>query len=205
MFDFSAFPVIETKRLVLRALRPSDADAIFAVRSDYEVTKYNSGAAYTDIAQASGLIDRSSAGYNSKSSLYWALSMKEGGEVVGQLGYNCWDQDNHSAEIGFDLRRDQWGKGIMKEALTGILKFGFECMGLNRIGAQVSTYNDNSVGILTRLGFLHEGTQRDQYFEDGRYHDLKLYALLRRECSQELLGSESVVTYAANAAVAAGK
>jgi ribosomal-protein-alanine N-acetyltransferase len=195
MFDFSAFPVIETNRLKLRALCPADANAIFAIRSDYEVTKYNSGAAYTDIAQASGLIDRSIAGYNSKSSLYWAMSIKDSGEVVGQLGYNCWDQDNHSAEIGFDLRRDQWGKGIMKEALTAILKYGFESMSLNRIGAQVSTYNDSSVGILTRLGFLHEGTQRDQYFEDGRYHDLKLFALLKRECAQELLGSESTVTY----------
>jgi ribosomal-protein-alanine N-acetyltransferase len=186
MFDFAAFPEIGTERLHLRCLRVEDTAAIYAVRSDYEVTKYNSGAAYTQEAQALQLITRSIEGILQKRSIYWALSLKESGAVVGQLGYNCWDQDNHSGEVGFDLRRDMWGKGIMKEALQAIILFGFRHVALNRIGANTSAYNDQCVALLTKIGFQHEGTQREQYFEDDKYHDLKLYALLKRECPEEL-------------------
>lgn len=195
MFDFSTFPEIETARLKLRCLAENDAASIYAVRSDFEVTKYNSGAAYTDISQAVGLISRSIDGFQNKRSLYWALLLKESGEVVGQLGYNCWDQENHSADVGFDLRRDYWGKGIMKEALGAIISFGLQNMGLNRIGAQVSTYNDNCVHLLESLGFKHEGTMREQYYENGEYHDLKLYAILKKECNDSLLKCNSTVKF----------
>lgn len=196
MFDFSAFPVIHTNRLTLRCLTPNDANDIFAIRSDFEVTKFNSGPAYTDISQGANLIARSIAGFKSKSSLYWAIVLNDDTNVViGQLGFNNWDQDNHAADIGFDLRRDCWRKGIMQEALSAILKFGFNEMHLNRIGAQVSAYNVACKQLLWKLQFKLEGTQREQYFELGAYHDLDLFALLKRECSQVLLTSKCDITY----------
>ena len=195
MFDFTKFPNIETSRLQLRCLSPDDTASIFAVRSDYEVTKYNSGAAYTEHKQAAELIRKSVAGFISKSCLYWAILFKESGEVIGQMGFNNWDEDNFSAEVGFDLRRDCWGKGIMKEALSSILYFGITDMSLNRIGAQVSTYNDQCVHLLTRIGFSYEGTMRDQYYEDGKFHDLKLFAILKRDFPTSLLESVPLVTF----------
>lgn len=135
MFDFTSFPNLSTRRLKLRCLATTDTDDIFAVRSDYEVTKYNSGAAYTDASQALNLIERSLSGFQSKSSVYWAITVDGSDTVVGQAGFNCWDQDNNSAEVGFDLRRDHWRQGIMTEALAAILWFGFTEMGLNRVGA----------------------------------------------------------------------
>lgn len=111
------------------------------------------------------------------------------------MGFNWWDRDNHSAEVGFDLRRDMWGKGIMKEALQGMLLFGWQHMSLNRIGARVSTYNTNCTALLKRLGFQHEGTMREEYFEGGQYHDLLLFAILRRECRGELWQAWCDVTF----------
>ena len=195
MFDYSSFPNISTGRLNLRCLAKKDTDDIFAVRSDYEVTKYNSGAAYTETNQALNLIERSISGFQSKSSIYWAISLVGSDTVVGQAGFNCWDQDSHSAEVGFDLRRDHWRQGIMTEALAAILSFGFSEMGLNRIGAQVSTYNDSCKALLLKLNFQHEGTQRDQYFEDSKYHDLDLFAVLKREAPATVTNSSCTITY----------
>lgn len=193
MFDFTYFPEIHTERLRLRCFSKSDVIDIFAIRSDYEVTKYNSGAAYTDPNQALNLIERSLAGFQNKSSLYWAITIIGSDTVVGQAGFNCWDSDNNSAEVGFDLKRDQWRQGIMTEALSAILSFGFNFMGLNRVGAQVSTYNESSKALLEKLKFQHEGKQREQYFEDGKYHDLDLFAVLRRELPSSVSESVSVV------------
>ena len=196
MFDFVLFPVIRTSRLTLRCLTSNDASDIFTIRSDYEVTKYNSGAAYTDIAQGANLIARSIDGFKAKRSIYWAIVLNEDSSVViGQLGFNNWDQDNHSAEVGFDLRRDCWRKGIMQEALSAIIKFGLDEMHLNRIGAQVSSYNEASKQLLLKLLFKLEGTQREQYYEQGAYHDLDLFALLKRDCSDELLSNKCEIAY----------
>lgn len=195
MFDFSSFPLIDSKRLRLRAFVNTDCSAIFAIRSDFEVTKYNSGPAYTDISQAQSMVDRTIAGFAQKTSLYWIISLRETEEVIGQLGYNAWDHDNYSAEIGFDLRRDFWGKGIMKEAIDAVLYFGIKYMDLNRVSAQVSSYNVQCKHLLTRVGFQHEGTQREQYFEDDKFHDLDLFAILKKEYSKEIVESSCVVTF----------
>lgn len=84
----------------------------------------------------------------------------------------------------------------MTEALTAILSFGYTEMGLNRIGAQVSAYNDSSKALLSKLNFQHEGTQRDQYFEDNKYHDLDLFAVLKREAPKSVIACSRIVTYA---------
>jgi RimJ/RimL family protein N-acetyltransferase len=54
----------------------------------------------------------------------------------------------------------------MTEALTAVLRFGFIVMGFNRIGASLSTYNESCRHLLRKLLFVHEGTQREQYFEN---------------------------------------
>ena len=57
LFDFGIFPVLDSERLRLRELRPADADAVFSIRGDHEVTKYNGGLPYRTVDQAGGLID----------------------------------------------------------------------------------------------------------------------------------------------------
>jgi hypothetical protein len=53
LFDFKEFPVLMTERLCLRQLVAEDAEAVMAIRGDYQVTRYNIGDAYTDIAHQS--------------------------------------------------------------------------------------------------------------------------------------------------------
>lgn len=198
MFDFSAFPVITTDRLKLRSFTEADVDALFDIRSDYEVTKFNSGPAYTDRAQAETMVARTLAGYADKKSVYWIITLHSSDVVIGQLGFNSWDHDSNAVEVGFDLKREFWRQGIMQEALRAIILFGMNEMNLNRFGAQVSAYNDASKQLLTKLRFQHEGTQRDQYFENGAYHDLDLFALLRRDCSADFLDAKCSFTYVAS-------
>lgn len=186
LFDFSSFPMLETPRLILREIIPEDAPAIFRIRGDYEVTRYNSGAAYTHIQQAGQLIANMLAAYLEKRELRWGITLK--GEpaagVIGMCGYNYWEHTDQRASVGYDLAQAFWGRGIMPEALQAIFEFGWTRMGLNRIEAGTSIYNTASVRVLEKLGFRQEGHQREQYYEDGHFHDLLLFALLRREYAQ---------------------
>jgi [ribosomal protein S5]-alanine N-acetyltransferase len=97
------------------------------------------------------------------------------------VGYNYWHRKDRRASVGYDLARAYWKQGIMTEALQAVIDFGFERMDLNRIEADCAVENEASARVLLRIGFRQEGIQREQYFEAGRFWDLRLFALLRRE------------------------
>lgn len=182
LFDFSSFPTLTTHRLTLRQIMPDDADAIFTIRGDYAVTRYNIGAAYDDVSRARTLIDSIQHDYDQGTALRWGITYTQDvATVMGMVGFNYWDQTDHRGSVGFDLARAYWRRGIMSEALRRVIVFGFTSMGLNRIEADASIYNTPSLNLLQRLGFQREGVQREQYYEDGRYHDLVMLALLKRE------------------------
>lgn len=181
-FDFSYFPVLKTPRLLLREIMPEDAEAIFEIRRDYEVTRLNTGEPLQRVEQAAALIRSIRAGYAEQSELRWGITLKNRTDVViGMCGYNYWVCRDFRACVGYDLARAYWGRGIMTEAMRAVIEFGFEEMELNRIEADASAENIASIRVLEKLGFQREGVEREQYYENGHFHDLILFALLKRE------------------------
>jgi ribosomal-protein-alanine N-acetyltransferase len=202
LFDYSSHPheCLPTDRTILRPVLLEDAEDVFQFRGDYEVTKYNSGVAFASVDQATKLIASMIEDYGTKKCVRWGITVPTGGvgeedgnsdvdivavssslPVRGMVGFNYWDQTDHRASVGLELHREEWGKGLMTEALTAVINFGFDKMKLNRIEAAVSVYNDKSLELLKRLSFVVEGVQREQYYEDGKYHDLVMLALLKRD------------------------
>lgn len=190
MFDFSTFPLLANERLLLREITMDDAAGIFAIRGDYEVTKYNIGAAYPNIERAQELIAGMREEYLAEKELRWGITLKPHDEVIGMVGFNYWNRHDNRASVGFDLNRNYWRRGIMAEALRLIIVFGFDEMALNRIEADASIHNSASINLMKSLGFVQEGIQREQYYEDGAYHDLVLLSLLRRDWLYQSLAND---------------
>lgn len=180
MFDQHSFPTLKTDRLLLREIVPEDAPAVFAFRSDPEVQRYNGGA-ITRIDEAAALIEELAAGYRQRTIVEWGVTLHGEAAVLGLFGYANWAQGNRSAEIGYCLHRRYWRRGIAHEALTAIIAFGFDEMGLNRIHACPWSENIASCRLLEKLNFVREGVRRDEYWAEGAFHDEALYSLLRRE------------------------
>jgi RimJ/RimL family protein N-acetyltransferase len=181
-FEFDVFPVLETRRLLLREIVPTDAEAIFRIRGDYEVTKYNTGAAYERLEQAVDLIAAMDAAYHDEAEIRWGITLKDNrAAVIGMCGFNYWNRRDARASLGYDIARAHWGQGIMTEALRAVIQFGFEHMELNRIEADADVRNAASARVLSKLGFRREGIQREQFFDGGAFHDLVLFSLLHRE------------------------
>ena len=82
------------------------------------------------------------------------------------------------AEIGYDLARAWWGRGVMDELMPAALGFAFGALGLRRVEAMVTPGNDRSCRVLERHGFTREATLRDYGFWRGRFWDQILYARL---------------------------
>lgn len=181
-YDFTTFPTLETPRLLLREIVDTDADAIFLIRGDIEVTRHNTGAPYTDIKEARDLIKNMAWNYSDLHELRWGIALKnDPAWLIGMCGYNYWIRKDERASLGYDLAYAHWGQGIMTEALRAIIGFGFTRMKLHRVEADVSAENPASARVLEKLGFKFEGRLREQYWDWGEFHDLLLYSLLARE------------------------
>ena len=181
LFDFSAFPTLTTKRLVLRDLARSDAADVFVFRGDYEVQKYNDDT-LTSVDEVSAFIEAMRAGYAAQQRIMWAITLRGANKVLGVCGMNYWDRKHQRAAIGYDMARAYWGQGLATEAVGAMLRFGFERMQLNRVEAEAVVDNTRSVRLLERLGFQREGIRREFTLEDdGAYHGSAVYGLLRRE------------------------
>jgi [ribosomal protein S5]-alanine N-acetyltransferase len=181
IFDYSTFPTLTTERTVLREWEPDDAADMFVWRSDPEVQKYNSEP-MRDVTEATALIDEIRGDYSAQRGINWAVTLRGDGRAIGLFGFVSWERGHYRANIGYDLRRDYWGRGIATEALNSMLGFGFTNMHLNRVEAQTIADNHESVRLLQRCGFRRDGLRRAYSLEhDGTYHDGAIYGLLRHE------------------------
>ena len=180
LFDFERFTRIETPRLVLRELRREDAEAVFRIFSDPEVVKYSDMDMFMNLEQAELLIERQRHRFEQKERFRWGIALKDSDTIIGTGGYVAWNHIWYNAELGYDLARPYWGQGIMTEAVRAMIQFGFEHMGLHRIEAEVMPENTASVRLLRKLDFQEEGVLHERSFWKGGFHDLAIFALLKR-------------------------
>ena len=105
----------------------------------------------------------------------------EDGKYVGNIGLHDIKRHNDSGMIGYWLAESAQGRGIMTACVRALTDFGFRGLGLNRIYIHAAVPNRKSRAVPERLGFVHEGTQRDGEKLYGIYFDLTVYGMLRRE------------------------
>ena len=172
--------MLETERLILREIVAADAEDLFQFRSDPIEQKHNDPP-MQHLDEAYKLIEWMAGEFRRKYAVRWGVTLKNDDRVIGLMGYNYWDEDNFKAGIGYDLKRSYWGQGMMPEAMRAAMRFGFERMNLNRIEAHTNSENTQSIRMLQKLGFWWEGTFHDHFFEDGAFHDVALFVILRRD------------------------
>lgn len=178
---FTHFPTLTTNRLHLRQIQPTDAEALFAIRSNLEVMEFFGQEPQQSLDDAHTLIQRLQALYERRESIFWCITLKGEDTIIGSCTLFHFDPDFHHAEIGYDLHRAYWRQGIMSEALSAILTYGFTELGLHRIEANVDPLNTRSKALLLKLGFTYEGNLRQRYYFRGQFEDEHYFGLLKHE------------------------
>ena len=105
--------------------------------------------------------------------------------LIGAIGIRNWAIEHARAEVGYVLARQHWGQGYATEALKAVLGFGFSRMELNRIEAKCVPENKGSIRVLEKSGMRREGLLREVEFSKGKFEDLNLYSILRRDFSRQ--------------------
>jgi ribosomal-protein-alanine N-acetyltransferase len=176
------WPALETERIILRKIRNTDIEFIFQHFSNPDVCRYLVDAEpVKTLEEAQEIIDWCNLESEAPSNNRWLIVWKETQQPIGTCGFHRWDTTNNIAETGYDLTRPFWNRGVMTEALTRIIPFGFDQMMLNRIQAFVHIENIASYTLLKKLGFHMEGIIRDKHFFRGKYYDHYGFSLLKSD------------------------
>lgn len=115
------------------------------------------------------------------------IEVSDGDEWVkiGNMGFFNFDHHAHSAEVGIVLgNKDYWNKGYGTEAMTLLLKHGFETLNLNRIMLQVYEDNPRAIRCYEKVGYRHEGRMRQARYWKGKYLDILFMSVLKEEWDQ---------------------
>ena len=171
---------LHTDRLVLRPLRETDAEALFAIFSDARVMRYWSTPPWTSLQPAQDMIAADLA-QTTRDHLRLGIELSENGLFLGTCSLFSINCTCRRAEVGYGLGSFAWGQGYMHEALRTLLDFGFGELDLNRIEADIDPRNGASARTLERLGFTREGYLRERWIVGDEISDTALYGLLRRE------------------------
>jgi ribosomal-protein-alanine N-acetyltransferase len=115
---FGTFPQLETERLALGELRSSDAESLFIVLGDKEVTEFYDDEVFRDISQASEQIEAWAAGFRARRCVRWGIAQRENSAIIGTCGYYGFHSWHKRAGIGYELARSFWRQGIVTEALV---------------------------------------------------------------------------------------
>lgn len=110
----------------------------------------------------------------------FAITVNE--KVVGSIGaFRQANIHRQTAEMGYYIAEEYWGKGIMTDAVKQLCTYVFNKSDIIRIYAEPFAYNTASCRVLEKAGFQYEGTLRSNAVKNGKVVDMKMYSLLKSE------------------------
>ena len=174
-------PTLQSDRLRLRPFTDADGDALFALHSNARVLRYWDSPPWTDRTRADRFLATCRQMADEGTGARLALDRTSDDAFIGWIGLSRWNPDFRSAALGYCLDEPAWGHGYATEAARAVLRWAFDTLDLNRVQAEADTRNVASARVLEKVGFVREGTLREDCIVNGDVSDSWVFGLLRRE------------------------
>ncbi|MDX6374522.1 MAG: [ribosomal protein S5]-alanine N-acetyltransferase [Nocardioidaceae bacterium] len=174
-------PALHTARLRLRPFASADAGALYALHSNAYVLRYWDAPPWSEPERAERFITACQQMAEDGTGARLAIDLASDASFLGWCSLTRWNADYRSAALGYCLGDAAWGHGYATEAAGSVLQWAFETLDLNRVQAETDTRNAASARVLEKLGFVREGTLREDCVVNGEVSDSWVYGLLRRQ------------------------
>ncbi len=161
---------IETERLIMRDLLPTDAEGMFRLDSDPEVHKYVGKKPVKTIEESRAVIEIITAQYVANGIGRWAVIEKSSGNFIGWSGLKLIKEPinghNNYYDLGYRFIKEYWGKGYATETAIATVKYAWDVMNLKELYGMANTANAASRHVLEKTGMVPGNT----FFYDGEEH-----------------------------------
>ena len=169
-------PLLRTERLILRDFMISDWEALDAILSDPEATRYMHFSAW-DLKDRWNFFDwiLENNRVSAPDSYQWAIELYSTGEMIGWFGIGGASEPTVAGarSFGYILSRSEWGHGYMTEALRAIIAYEFDALKSPFLTATCETANPASARVMEKAGMRWIKTVNDSDFEGNlaeRHH-----------------------------------
>lgn len=168
-YEFSPFPVIKTKRLILRKLEKTDSRYLYLMRNNPQVSKYIDRPLYKDLFETAESIEKLNHGISHNHWIFWAIE-NEDKKFIGTICLWNYNEEFNVGDVGFELDPSFQKSGYMSEALRSVINFAFNEIKLDAIWGFTDSNNIDAINLLLRNDFtkekiLHEINSRGQSVE----------------------------------------
>jgi ribosomal-protein-serine acetyltransferase len=173
-----------TPRTYLMPMDPADSQELWQVIDESRVhlhpwlpwVPYNA-----DEASTRRFVEACAAEWDAGRALRFIIRERTKGGLLGVVGLESCVHIHRACELGYWLRRDAQGHGLMSEASAEVLRLAFENLGVHRIRVAAATDNHRSLAVIGRLGFKFEGIARQAEFCANRWLDHAVFGMLETD------------------------
>lgn len=180
---YAQFPHIVTDEVILRKIVENDIDELFEIYSNKSVFTYIPGDIKKNKVTVQNMIGHFERDFNKRKEIFLGICLADApNEIVGVAEMFEYDAKVNMITIGYRLSERNWGKGIATRAVSAMVNYLFNTVGINRIQAFVMPANEKSQKVLYKNNFVKEGIMRQsQYWKGKGVVDLVVYSCLRSE------------------------
>jgi len=164
---------LETERLSLKPINESHVEDILKIRSHEMVNRFVQRVSPKTNYDALDFILTIKKRVQNNETFYFGITYKNQQNLLGTICLYRFSEDRTEAEVGYELLPDYHRKGIMSEALSAVLDFGFNELNLKEILAFTNMFNENSKALLLKHDFVLQEGRTDEGFPDNLVFSLK--------------------------------
>ncbi|UCC16214.1 MAG: GNAT family N-acetyltransferase [Dehalococcoidales bacterium] len=174
--------MLKGEKVILRPVKRSDLDYFIVWANDPEVMRYMGG--YLPMTEMAGENDIEDIPKQSNTEVAFIIEAvaEETCRSIGSIVLSKINHKDHCATFAITIgEKDYWNKGYGTEATRLIIRYGFEQLNLHRISSFVFSFNERSIRMHLRAGFIEEGRRKESIYINGTCHDSVMFGLLKKE------------------------
>lgn len=154
-----ALPLLQSDRIELRTMLPSDNLSLYEIYSDPLVMQYTDEQPFASIATVALMLASVQKLLSEGTSLEWGLVVRSSNALVGTCGLHSFNASLQLAEIGCLMKASAWGHGYMTEALNLLTAYARDVVRLRLLAADVHSENKRAQCLFESLGFDRAGPE----------------------------------------------
>ncbi len=183
MDDIKKLPTLISERIILRPINIIDCADMYDYAKRENVGPMAGWEPHQSIEETKNIIKTMQDEMLTETNIgVFSIVYKKSMKMIGTVGLHRLNKQRKTAELGYILNPDYWGKGLMVEAVTKIIPWFFDELGLYRLECGHFDINQQSKRVIEKCGFTLEGTFRKKIvLKDESRCDLHHYSILKEE------------------------
>lgn len=170
--------MLKGERVTLRALEPTDAEALYQWHLDHEFSDLDGVIYPTSRASWEEFVGKIAT--PSFNELILGIEIQPA-ELIGYISLKRTRPEERNADFGIAIRKENWSQAYGRDATNTIPCFAFNEMNLHRVTLTVLDYNERAQRCYLACGFREEGRLREAKYREGRYCDKIVMGVLKSE------------------------